>query len=89
MTRQLMVIPKEDFADCFEKLKGHWENTWKGTKASLCYIGCFFFSIKWLDTFRTDLVLDYMIESRHRNVLKFKSHTGWLNFKVSRSLKCK
>ena len=21
-TRQMMVIPKEDFADCFEKLKG-------------------------------------------------------------------
>jgi hypothetical protein len=24
-TRQLMVIPKEDFADCFEKWEGRWD----------------------------------------------------------------
>jgi hypothetical protein len=26
VTRQLMVIPKEDFVDCFEKWKGCWDN---------------------------------------------------------------
>jgi hypothetical protein len=25
VTRQLMVILKEDFAECFEKWKGHWD----------------------------------------------------------------
>jgi hypothetical protein len=24
-TRQLIAIPKEDFADCFEKWKGRWD----------------------------------------------------------------
>ena len=43
-TRQLMVIPKKDFADCFKKWKGCFDK-----------LGFYFINIKWLAAFWTFL----------------------------------
>ena len=59
---QSMVIPKEEFADCFEKWNRHWDKlTWPkgeicdGTKGNLLLL---FFSLikKFLNAFRTDML---------------------------------
>ena len=51
MMGQLMAIPTEDFAECFEEWKRCWENcvrsqgvpTLKGAEVSLSYVQCFLY----------------------------------------------
>lgn len=40
MMKQIMMIPKEDFTDCFETLKGYWDKmkTLKWTKTNGGYV---------------------------------------------------
>ena len=52
MMGQLMAIPTEDFAECFEEWKRCWENCvrsqgayFEGTEVSLSYIQCFLYHI--------------------------------------------